>query len=112
MAKAGAAKASEDAASAAIPGPGAYRTTSSVGFQHSSSHQTQPAFGFGSSNREHAAKLYGYLPPGTLLDQKDLEFFPEDLREEIQQGLASGDWHNGRKAKHGIKQPIHSYTIF
>ena len=48
----------EDAASAAIPGPGAYRTTSSVGFQHSSSHQTQPAFGFGSSNREHAAKLY------------------------------------------------------
>ena len=39
----------EDAASAAIPGPGAYRTTSSVGVQHSSSHQTQPAFGFGSS---------------------------------------------------------------
>ena len=61
---------------------------------------------------EHAAKLYGYLPPGTLLDQKDLEFFPEDLREEIQQGLASGDWHNGRKAKHGIKQTIQSYTIF
>ena len=61
---------------------------------------------------EHAAKLYGYLPPGTLLSEKDLEYFPADLREEVQAGLQNGDWTEGRKAKHGLRQTIQSYTIF
>jgi|EP01046_Picozoa_sp_COSAG06_P003690 hypothetical protein len=61
---------------------------------------------------EHAAKLYGYLPPGTLLSEQDLEYFPPELREEVKAGLANGDWNEGRKAKHGLRQTIQSYTIF
>ena len=61
---------------------------------------------------EHAAKLYGYLPPGTLLSEEDLEYFPPELRDEVKAGLAKGEWTEGRKAKHGLRQTIQSYTIF
>ena len=61
---------------------------------------------------EHAAKLYGYLPPGTLLSEDDLEYFPAELREEVKAGLAKGDWTEGRKAKFGLRQTVQSYTIF
>lgn len=61
---------------------------------------------------EHAAKLYGYLPPGTLLSEDDLEYFPAELREEVKAGLAKGDWTEGRIAKFGLRQTVQSYTIF
>jgi hypothetical protein len=41
-----------------LPGPGSYSSDSTLGSQHSSRLTTQPAFGFGSSNREHAAKIF------------------------------------------------------
>eukprot|EP01047_Picozoa_sp_COSAG01_P080637 COSAG01_NODE_15757_length_1302_cov_89.434746_1_plen_101_part_10 len=39
---------------------------------------------------EHAAKLYGHLPPGTIMSEKDLEYFPAEIRDEIRAKLASG----------------------
>lgn len=41
-----------------LPGPGSYSSDSTLGSQHSSRLTTQPAFGFGSSNREHTAKIF------------------------------------------------------
>jgi hypothetical protein len=59
---------------------------------------------------EHAAKLYGHLPPGTIMSEKDLEYFPAEIRDEIRAKLASGT--GGPASKFGIKQTIQSYTIF
>jgi len=41
-----------------LPGPGSYSSDSTLGSQRSSRLTTQPAFGFGSSNREHTAKIF------------------------------------------------------
>ena len=59
---------------------------------------------------EHASKLAGYLPPGTIMSEADLEHFPAEFRDEIRQKLADGT--GGPASKHGIKQTIQSYTIF
>jgi len=46
--------------SAELPGPGSYEpsTDTSLGAQHSSKVETVAAFGFGTSNREHAARIF------------------------------------------------------
>ena len=47
--------------SAELPGPGSYSsstTDSTLGSQHSSRLTTQPAFGFGTSNRDHSARIF------------------------------------------------------
>lgn len=41
-----------------LPGPGSYSADSTLGSQRSSRLTTQPAFGFGSSNREHSARIF------------------------------------------------------
>jgi len=41
-----------------LPGPGSYDDKGTLGSQRSSRLTTQPAFGFGSSNREHIAKVF------------------------------------------------------
>lgn len=41
-----------------VPAPGTYSITASVGAQVSSSKPSRPRIGFGTSNREHAAKVY------------------------------------------------------
>ena len=43
---------------AELPGPGSYSADSTLGSQRSSRLTTQPAFGFGSSNREHSARVF------------------------------------------------------
>jgi len=43
---------------AGLPGPGSYDDSGNFGPQHSSRLVTEPAFGFGSSNREHIAKVF------------------------------------------------------
>ena len=40
------------------PGPGTYSITAAVGTQVSSSKPSLPRFGFGTGNREHAAKVF------------------------------------------------------
>ena len=42
---------------AACPGPGAYTLTNAVGVQVASTKPSTPRFGFGSSNRDHMAKV-------------------------------------------------------
>jgi hypothetical protein len=59
---------------------------------------------------EHAAKLAGYLPPGTIMSEADLEHFPAEFRDDIKAKLADGT--GGPASKHGIKQTVQSYTIF
>ena len=41
-----------------VPGPGAYAAQSSIGKTVNSNHVTEAAFGFGTSTREHAAKVF------------------------------------------------------
>ena len=41
-----------------LPGPGSYSSDSTLGSQRSSRLTTQPAFGFGTSNREHLARIF------------------------------------------------------
>lgn len=43
---------------ATSPGPGSYTQIAAVGIQASSTKPSTPRFGFGSSNREHMAKVY------------------------------------------------------
>ena len=43
---------------ATSPGPGSYTTINSVGVQVASTKPSTPRFGFGSSNRDHMAKVY------------------------------------------------------
>eukprot|EP01050_Picozoa_sp_SAG11_P011386 SAG11_NODE_1204_length_5531_cov_3.137518_1_plen_412_part_00 len=57
---------------------------------------------------EHAEKLHAYLPPGTIMTEKDLEYFPAEVRGEIQQRLSE---RRGEK-NFGLKQTIDSYTIY
>lgn len=42
----------------AVPGPGAYSAPSSIGRMVDSTHESAAQFGFGSSNRDHAAKVF------------------------------------------------------
>jgi len=44
--------------SSELPGPGSYSADSTLGSQLSSRLTTQPAFGFGSSEREHTARIF------------------------------------------------------
>jgi hypothetical protein len=41
-----------------LPGPGSYSSDSTLGSNRSSRLTTQPAFGFGSSNRDHSSKVF------------------------------------------------------
>ena len=41
-----------------LPGPGSYSSDSTLGANRSSKITTEPAFGFGSSNRDHTAKIF------------------------------------------------------
>ena len=43
---------------AELPGPGSYSADTTLGTQRSSRLVTQPAFGFGSSNREQSARVF------------------------------------------------------
>merc|ERR1712127_478447 len=56
--------------------------------------------------QEHAAKMHAYLPPGTLMTEEDLEYFPAEIRDEIKGRLEE---NRGQK-QFGLKQTIDSYT--
>ena len=58
--------------------------------------------------QEHAAKMHAYLPPGTLMTEEDLEYFPAEIRDEIKGRLEE---NRGQK-QFGLKQTIDSYTIY
>ena len=58
--------------------------------------------------QEHAAKMHAYLPPGTLMTEQDLEYFPAEIRDEIKGRLDA----NRDQKQFGLKQTIDSYTIY
>ena len=46
-----------------VPGPGAYKTVSAVAPQANSTKPSKPSYGFGTSNRDHAAKVCAHAHP-------------------------------------------------
>jgi len=57
---------------------------------------------------EHAVKLHGYLPTGVIMDDKDLQLFPPEVRQQVKDAMLDRQ----DAPNFGIKREVDSYTIY
>jgi hypothetical protein len=89
-----------------VPGPGAYKTVSAVAPQANSTKPSKPSYGFGTSNRDHAAKVCAHAHPHICATACVL---PAYIARTYEQTRRSPQWPSITAHMHS--RPPHSHLI-